>query len=105
MVSRLVFIGAAALVLLLVMGAIMQVAPVLAGITPTATATAVSPTATPTAEATASTVTPSATPMQFLPSTGGEVQRLSNLGYLAVALAGALLVLLAVSTRALAKTR
>ena len=114
MVSRLMFIGAAALVLLLVMGAIMQVAPVLAGITPTATAatptapaaTPTAPAATPTAPAIAPTGTPTLTLPSFLPSTGGEADGLRSAGSIVVALAGALLLLLgAISLVALKSAR
>lgn len=105
MKSKLFSISATAILILLAIVAVGQVAPVLAGITPTPTPTA-TPTATPVpstatpvpppAEITPTPVeTPTATPAPFLPDSGGVVNGLAQVESIFVVMAGALLLLLA----------
>ena len=109
MVSRLVSISVTGILILVVIGAIWQVAPVSAGFTPTPspgptdtpvpTNTPVPPTATPDTPdtpvpPTVPPVPPTATPPLLLPPTGGQASGLSNIEAIAVLLAGMLGVLL-----------
>lgn len=113
MVSRLISISVIGILILLVLGALWQVAPVLAGVTPTPTPT-VTPTTTPTAtpttlptatpapptEATSTPPTettppPTATLYPLLPQTGEQASDLNSMIIIATALAGVLMLLFA----------